>query len=85
VSQLSGPDGRASILSWQLVTPAASSRSALLRRAIREFREHYHHERDHQGLGNQLILPVAAQMRGGGRIVSREPLGGLLKYYHGPA
>jgi transposase InsO family protein len=56
-----------------------------LRRAVREFIEHYHHERNHQGLRNQLILPVAAQMRGGGRVVSRERLGGLLKYYHRPA
>jgi transposase InsO family protein len=31
-----------------------------LRRAIREFVEHYHHERNHQGLGNQLILPRLA-------------------------
>ena len=28
-----------------------------LRNAIREFLEHYHHERNHQGLGNQLIDP----------------------------
>ena len=30
-----------------------------LRRAVREFVEHYHHERNHQGLGNRLILPPA--------------------------
>ena len=30
-----------------------------LRRAVREFVEHYHHERHHQGLGNRLILPPA--------------------------
>jgi putative transposase len=54
-------------------------------RAVREFIEHYHRERNHQGLANQLILPVVGQTRGGGRIVSRERIGGLLKYYHGPA
>jgi transposase InsO family protein len=54
-------------------------------RAVREFIEHYHHERNHQGLGNQLILPVVGQTRGGERIVSRERIGGLLKYYHRPA
>jgi hypothetical protein len=36
-------------------------------------------------LGNQLIVPVAAQTIGDGRILSRERLGGLLKYYHRPA
>jgi hypothetical protein len=29
-----------------------------------------------------LILPVVGQARGGARIVSRERIGGLLKYYH---
>jgi hypothetical protein len=29
-----------------------------LRRAVAEFIEHYH-ERNHQGLGNQLIVPIA--------------------------
>jgi putative transposase len=42
----------------------------------------YHHERNHQGLDNQLILPGVAPTGGVGRIVSRERLGGLLKYYH---
>jgi len=40
---------------------------------------------DKQGLGNQLIVPVAAQTIGNGRVLSRERLGGLLKYYHRPA
>jgi putative transposase len=56
-----------------------------LRRAVGEFIEHYHRERNHQGLGNQLIVPVPAQSIGDGRILSRERLGGLLKYYHRPA
>jgi putative transposase len=56
-----------------------------LRLAVREFIEHYHHERNHQGLGNQLIMPVATQTHRDGRIRSRERLGGLLKYYHRPA
>ena len=30
-----------------------------LRRAIGEFVTHYHHERNHQGLGNVLIFPAA--------------------------
>jgi transposase InsO family protein len=56
-----------------------------LRRAVGEFIEHYHRERNHQGLGNRLIVPVVAKAIGDGRILSRERLGGLLKYYHLPA
>ena len=56
-----------------------------LRRAVGEFIEHYHRERNHQGLGNQLIVPAAVQTLVDGRILSRERLGGLLKYYHRPA
>jgi putative transposase len=46
---------------------------------------HYHVERNHQGVGNRLILPVVTPTPGHGRIVCRERLGGLLKYYHPPA
>jgi hypothetical protein len=56
-----------------------------LRRAVDEFIEHYHHERNHQGLDNQLIAPGATQTTGDDRIESRERLGGLLKYYYRPA
>ncbi len=56
-----------------------------LRRAVHEFIAHYHHERNHQGLSNQLIFPVVAQQQGDGPILSRERLGGVLKYYHRPA
>jgi transposase InsO family protein len=52
-----------------------------LRRAISEYMEHYHHERNHQGLGNALIdgnLQVAA---GEGAVARRERLGGLLNFY----
>jgi hypothetical protein len=44
----------------------------------------YHHERNHQGLQNQLIIQPTAQRRDGS-IACRERLGGLLKYYHRPA
>jgi transposase InsO family protein len=56
-----------------------------LRRAVREFDAHYHHERNHKGLGNVLIFPTAIQMKSSDRVVCRERLGGLLKYYHRPA
>jgi putative transposase len=50
------------------------------RRAIREFVDHYHHERNHQALGNALIDGV--DHRQTGRRIRRRPrLGGLLNYY----
>ncbi|MDO8795610.1 MAG: hypothetical protein Q7J25_13435 [Vicinamibacterales bacterium] len=51
-----------------------------LRRTIAEFVEHYHGERNHQGLGNELIegAPAVANV---GRIRRRQRLGGLLNYY----
>jgi transposase InsO family protein len=55
---------------------------ASLHRAVREFVAHYHEERNHQGLGNVLIFPVASQTSIHDRIACRERLGGLLKYYH---
>ena len=57
---------------------------ASLRRAIREFVAHYHGERNHQGLQNQLITRPVAH-RQDGPIACRDRLGGLLKYYHRPA
>jgi hypothetical protein len=56
-----------------------------LQRAVREFIAHYHVKRNHQGVGNRLILPVVARTRHDCRIVRRERFGGLLKYYHQPA
>jgi transposase InsO family protein len=51
-----------------------------LRRTIAEFVEHYHRERNHQGLENELIDGARALGRVG-RIVRRQRLGGLLNYY----
>jgi putative transposase len=52
-----------------------------LRRAIAEFLAHYHLERNHQGLGNELIEafegPAAA-----GAVRRRQRLGGMLNYYY---
>ena len=47
--------------------------------ALEQFIEHYHLERNHQGLGNELIEGGA--LRSSGEVVVRERLGGLLKYY----
>ena len=50
-------------------------------RALDEFVAHYHGERNHQGLGNELIDPPAAVAEAT-RVRCRDRLGGLLRYYH---
>ena len=57
---------------------------ASLRRALTQFQEHYHSERNHQGKGNVPLFPRADEMpkNSGSSIQCRERLGGLLKYYH---
>ena len=52
-----------------------------LRAALREFVDHYHEERPHQGLGNELIAPQATVI-GTGPLKCRERLGGVLKFYY---
>ena len=52
----------------------------LRRTIIAEFIEHYHGERNHQGLDNELIDGARAVERVG-RICRRQRLGGLLNYY----
>ena len=54
-------------------------REALVR-TIAEYAAHYHDERSHQGIGNEIINGAKAQ--GEGVVETRERLGGLLKYYH---
>ena len=51
-----------------------------LRKAIREFLAHYHAERNHQGLGNRLIIPDENHAGNRGAIRRRERLGGMLNY-----
>ncbi|UCC32736.1 MAG: transposase [Phycisphaerales bacterium] len=53
-----------------------------LRRAISEFVGFYHHERNHQGLGNRLIDPREEFGLTDGPVACRERLGGLLRYYY---
>ena len=57
-------------------------RETSLRNAIREFLEHYHCERNHQGLGNKLIEPRNTVGRSSGDLQCRERLGGMLRYYY---
>ena len=53
-----------------------------LRRAVVSYLRHYHAERNHQGLGNELIHPNDDVGRVVGRVECRERLGGLLRYYY---
>jgi hypothetical protein len=57
---------------------------ASLRRALTQFQEHYHSERNHQGKGNVLLFPHSEELpkSRGPSIECSERLGGLLKYYH---
>jgi putative transposase len=57
---------------------------ASLRRALREYLLHYHHERNHQGKDNILLFPIVEKVRNhrGSAVGCNERLGGLLKYYH---
>jgi hypothetical protein len=54
-----------------------------LRRAVAEYLDHYHRERNHQGKGNLLLFPepMSSEPRPTGGVDCRERLGGLLKYY----
>jgi transposase InsO family protein len=54
---------------------------AHLRTALREFVDHYHEERPHQGLGNEIIAPQT-RVIGTGPQKCRERLGGLLRFYY---
>jgi putative transposase len=55
---------------------------ASLRSALHQYLSHYHAERNHQGLDNQLIEPDVGVGCRTGQVVRRERLGGLLSYYH---
>ena len=53
-----------------------------LRNTVAEYIEHYHAERNHQGLGNQLVLKPRDDAPAKGDVECRERLGGLLHYYY---
>lgn len=53
-----------------------------LQAATASFLEHFHAERNHQGIGNQLIVSGNAVGRSAGEIACRERLGGTLRYYY---
>jgi transposase InsO family protein len=53
-----------------------------LRRAIHDFVMHYHHERNHQGLDNRLIIQEQLVANRVAAVQRRSRLGGMLNYYH---
>ena len=53
-----------------------------LRTILSGFLAHYHLERNHWGLGNELLTPLPANSNSQGSIHCREPLGGTLKFYY---
>jgi len=52
-----------------------------LRKALHEFATHYHRERNHQGLANELIDRPLMQ-RPAGAVRRRQRMGGILSYYY---
>ena len=53
----------------------------ILRRALREYVSHYHLERNHQGLGNALIVPMPVRRPITAPIERRARLNGILHFY----
>jgi len=54
---------------------------ASLRRALIEYIDHHHCERNHQGKGNLLLFPSPNVPPKSGTVGCRDRLGGLLKFY----
>lgn len=52
-----------------------------LRQAVTEYSEHYHRERNHQRVGNELIDRHVEDYSGRGPVECRERMGGLLRHY----
>ena len=53
-----------------------------LRTAVREYLAHYHAERNHQGLGDQLVTALAVETKPDGAVQRKQRLGGTLSYYY---
>jgi len=56
-------------------------RPCRLRRALREYVDHYHLERNHQGIGNRIITPMPTPSYTMQAIHRRARLGGILNAY----
>jgi len=62
--------------------PNFQQRQRSLQAATASFLDHFHSERNHQGIGNQLIIPGNEVGRTVGEIACLERLGGMLRYYY---
>jgi hypothetical protein len=79
-----------SCLSRTLITGVLPRRNACrfafgqasLRRAVAEYIEHYHVERNHQGIANRLICAPSAVVANNGHIRGNARLGGMLNFYY---
>jgi hypothetical protein len=49
---------------------------------VKEYTEHYHFERNHQGLSNELIEKLSDEPNTDGAVECQERLGGVLNYYY---
>ena len=63
------------------IVPLGEGHLRAVIRVIRAFVDHYHEERPHQGLGNELIAPKTTLIEAG-KVRCRERLGGVLKFYY---
>jgi len=50
-------------------------------RAIKNYLAHYHGERNHQRIENEIISPEPTIVNSTGDVCCRERLGGMLRYY----
>ena len=55
--------------------------TTMLCRSLREYIDHYHLERNHQGIGNRAILPMQSRSQPTDKIHRRVRLGGILNFY----
>ena len=53
-----------------------------LRKALVEYSNHYHQERNHQGKDNMLLFPDQRLVSNQGKIKCKKRLNGMLKYYY---
>ena len=53
-----------------------------LRHAVSEYVEFYNHERPHQGLDNELVMPELGEIKAEGEVKIKSRLGGLLNFYY---
>ena len=53
-----------------------------LKTAVREYIAHYNAERNHQGLGNHLIVPMKSSGQATGPVQRKQRLGGTLAFYY---